>query len=165
MSLEGWLSGNLETQGYCLSESERRDLRVGLRFSTGVCLALTATALALQSAPAFVVLAAIGGVAGFSSRHPFDHLWNVGVRHLLNAPQLPPSPTRRRHAFKMATMMMAGMAVLLFAGATTAAIVLGVLILGACSAVTATNLCIPSVTLSLLERRTRKPQELGSVTP
>jgi hypothetical protein len=159
------MSANLRTQGYCLSEPERRALRVGLRFSTGVCLALTATALALLSAPAFVVLAVIGAVAGFSSRHPFDHLWNVGVRHLLNAPPLPPSPPRRRHAFKMATVMMAGVAVLLFAGATTAAIALGVLILGACGAVTATNLCIPSAALSLLERRTRKAQELGSVTP
>jgi uncharacterized protein (DUF2062 family) len=61
--------------------------------------------------------------------------------------------------------MLAGVAILLFAGASTAAIVLGALILGACTAVTATNLCIPSVALSLLERRTRKAHELGSVTP
>jgi len=158
MSLQSWMGANLETQGYCLSEPQQRSLRVGLRFSTGVCLALTAAALALQWAPGFVALAAIGAVAGFSSRHPFDHVWNLGIRHLFDAPPLPPSPPRRRHAFKVATVMMAGEAALLFAGASTAAIVLGVVILGSCSAVTATNLCIPSVALSLLERRTRRAQ-------
>jgi hypothetical protein len=58
------MGANLETQGYCLSKEERRDLWLGLRFSTGVCLALWATALALQSAPAFVALAVIGAAAG-----------------------------------------------------------------------------------------------------
>lgn len=153
MRLEHWMEGNLATQGYCLSHAEQRALRVGLRFSTGVCLALSAGALALQSAPAFVVLAGIGAVAGFSSRHPFDHLWNGAVRHRLGAPPLPPSPPRRRHAFKVAAAMLATVAVLLFAGAATAALVLGLFLLGACATVTLTNLCIPSVVLSLRERR------------
>jgi hypothetical protein len=157
MSLEQWMAANLATQGYSLTQAERRALRLGLRFSTGICLALSAGALALQSAPAFVVLAGIGAVAGFTSRHPFDHLWNGGIRHLLGAPPVPPSPSRRRHAFKVATAMLAGVAVLLFAEATTAALVLGLLLLGACTAVTVTNLCIPSVVLSLWERR-RAPQ-------
>jgi hypothetical protein len=112
MSVEGWMSANLKTQGYCLSDRERRALRVGLRFSAGVCLALTAAVLALQWAPGFVVLTAIGAVAGFSSRHPFDHLWNLGVRYLLDAPPLPPSPPRRRHAFKVATLILAGLSLL-----------------------------------------------------
>jgi hypothetical protein len=153
MSVQQWMGANLATQGYCLTRAERRELRLGLRFSTGLCLALSATALALQSAPAFVALAGIGAVAGFASRHPFDHLWDRGVRHLLTAPPLPPSPPRRRHAFKVATVMLGAVAVLLFTGATTAALVIGLFLLGACTTVTVTNLCIPSVVLSLFERR------------
>jgi hypothetical protein len=153
MSLASWMGANLETQGYRLTAGERRALWLGLRFSTGVCLALSATALVLQSAPVFVVLAAIGAVAGFSSRHPFDHLWNGGLRHLVGAPSLPPSPERRQHAFKVATVMLATVAALLFAGATTAALALGTFLLAACTTVTATNLCIPSLALSLIERR------------
>jgi hypothetical protein len=153
MRLEEWMGANLATQGYHLTCAERRALRLGLRFSTGICLALSATALALQSAPALVVLAGIGAVAGFTSRHPFDHVWNGGVRHLLGAPPVPPSPPRRRHAFKVATAMLAAVAGLLIAGATTAAVVLGLLLIGACATVTLTNLCIPSVALSLWERR------------
>jgi hypothetical protein len=161
MSLGQWIGANLATQGYCLTQAERRALWLGVRFSTGICLALSAGALALQSAPAFAALAGIGAVAGLSSRHPFDHLWNGGVRHLLDAPPLPPSPPRRRHAFKMATAMLAAVAVLLFAGATTAALALGVLLLAACATVTVTNLCIPSAVLSLFERRrTRAVQQV-----
>src|SRR5205085_6532712 len=44
-----WMRGNLTTQGYCLSDDERRRLSLGLRFSTGTCLLLVITALALES--------------------------------------------------------------------------------------------------------------------
>ena len=44
-----WMRANLSTQGYCLNDDERRRLAVGLRFSTGRCLLLAITALALES--------------------------------------------------------------------------------------------------------------------
>ena len=153
MGTRDWMDGNLATQGYCLAEPERRALGLGLRFSTGVCLALTIGALIAGSAIAFAGLAVIGAAAGFGRRHPFDHLWNGAVRHLLRAPPLPPSPPRRRHAFKVATAMMLTVATLLALGEPTAALVVGGLIVAACTAVTATNLCLPSIALSLLGRR------------
>ena len=153
MTVASWMDTNLETQGYCLAEGERRALRLGLRFSTGLCLVLCAVALAFESATAFAVLSTIGAVAGFSSRHPFDHLWNRGVRHLVGGPAVPPSPTRRRHSFKVATAMLGAIALLLFVGAPAAALVLGVFVLAACTLVTVTNFCVPSTALSLIERR------------
>ena len=153
MSTRDWMDANLATQGYCLAEPDRRALSLGLRFSTGVCLALTIGALIVGSPIVFAGLAAIGAVAGFSARHPFDRLWNGGVRHLAGAPALPPNPQRRRHAFKVATAMMLTVAGLFALGATTAALVLGGLLVAACAAVTAVNLCLPSVALALLERR------------
>jgi hypothetical protein len=78
--LSEWMQRNLAVQGYCLSGQEAARLRVGLRFSTGLCLPLFATGLALGSAPIIFAMAAIGGIAGFTSRHPFDLLWNHGVR-------------------------------------------------------------------------------------
>ena len=41
-----WMRGNLTTQGYCLSDDERRRLFLALRFSTGTCLLLVIAALA-----------------------------------------------------------------------------------------------------------------------
>jgi hypothetical protein len=147
-----WMRANLKTQGYCLTDAQGRELWIGLRFSTGLCLALVVTALALESAPMVFALTAIGVLAGFTARHPFDHLWNIVVRRLVGGPVLPPNPTRRRHAFKIATVWLASVGALLAAGEATLALVLGGLLVGACATVTATNLCLPSEALALWER-------------
>ena len=144
---------NLAVQGYCLNEPEAASLRVGLRFPTGLCLPLVATGLALESAPIIFAMAAIGAVAGFTSRHPFDLLWNHGVRHLTGAPELPPNPRRRRHAFKLGTLWLLTIGVLLAAGLEGVALALGIGLLGACALVTTLNFCIPSTVLLWLERR------------
>lgn len=148
-----WMRGNLTTQGYCLSDTERRELAFGLRFSTGLCLSLVVLALALASPVVIVALAAIGAAAGFGARHPFDHLWNHGVRRLAGAPALPPNPPRRRDAFKVGTAWLLLVAALLTAGATTIALALGGLLVAACATVTATDLCLPSETFAWIERR------------
>jgi hypothetical protein len=151
------MRSNLTAQGFCLSDSERRGLWLGLRFSTGLCLSLVLAALALASPTMIFALSVLGVVAGFSSRHPFDHVWNHAVRHVVGAPALPPNPTRRRHAFKVATIWLAVVGALLSLGATTTALVLGGLLVAACATVTAANLCLPSEALAWWERhRTRK---------
>ena len=156
MAIPRWTDRNLATQGYCLPTAKAKQLRVGLRFPTALCLALVVTGLALESALMIALLVPVGAVAGWSARHPFDHLWNHGVRHLIGAPELPPNPTRRRHAFKLATVWLAAVAVLLAADATTAALVLGGVLVAVCSLVTVTNFCIPSTMLAWLEGRRRK---------
>lgn len=147
-----WMRANLTTQGYCLSDGERRELAVGLRFSTGACFVLVVAARALQSAVMVFALCAAGLVAGFSARHPFDHVWNHAVRHIVGGPALPPSPRRRRDAFKLGTVWLALVGALFAAGASTAALVLGGLLLAACATVTATNLCLPSELFAWFER-------------
>ena len=59
---------------------------------------------------------------------------------------------RRRHAFKLATVWLPTTAAPLAAGATTAGLALGVLLLMACATVTATNFCLPSKAMALWER-------------
>jgi hypothetical protein len=154
-----WMRANLTTQGYCLTEPQRRDLAVGLRFSTGLCLSLVAVALVLQSPVMLFALAGIGLVAGFTARHPFDYLWNHGVRHVLGGLALPPNPPRRRHAFKIATGWLLAVGTLFAVGVTTPALVLGILLIAACATVTAANLCLPSEALAWWERRatSKKP--------
>jgi hypothetical protein len=151
-----WTHANLHTQGYHLSAHEARALRIGLRFPTALCLALVVTGLALESALMIALLVPVGAVAGWTSRHPFDLIWNYGLRHLARAPELPPNPTRRRHAFKLATIWLAAVAGLFAAGAATAALVLGGVLVAVCSLVTVTNFCIPSTLLGWLEGRRQR---------
>jgi hypothetical protein len=158
MTAGAWMRSNLTTQGFCLSDAERRELWLGLRFSTGLCLALVVTALALESPAMVFALAAIGVIAGFSARHPFDYLWNHAARHVAGGPALPPNPPRRRDAFKVATGWLLVVGALLAAGATTLALVLGGLLVAACGVVTIANLCLPSEMFAWWERRSR-PKE------
>ena len=87
-----WTHANLETQGYRLGGDEARALRIGLRFPTALCLALVVTGLALESALMIALLVPIGAIAGWTPRHPFDLIWNHGLRHLAGDPRAPPKP-------------------------------------------------------------------------
>jgi Domain of unknown function (DUF4395) len=155
-----WMRGNLTTLGYCLSDAERRELAVGLRFSTGLCLTLVVVALVLESAAMVFALSAIGVLAGFTARHPFDHVWNHCVRRVVGGPSLPPNPARRRDAFKIATVWLLVVGTLLAAGATTAGLILGGLLVAACATVTATNLCLPSEAFAWWARHTQRKQTI-----
>jgi Domain of unknown function (DUF4395) len=153
MGMATWMDDNLSTQGYCLSEADRRGLRIGLRFTTGVCLGLVATGLVFESPAMLFGLAAIALVGGFAPRHPLDLVWNHAVRHVVRAPALPPNPPRRRHAFKLASGWLLVVSGLFAAGLGAAALVLGSALIAACATVTLTNLCLPSVALAWWERR------------
>ena len=155
MELARWMEANLATQGYCLRGDDARALRLGLRFSTGVCFALVVVAVALGSWPFLLALSGVGLVAGFTPRHPFDPLWNHAVRHLAGGPELPPNPPRRRHSFKVGTALLLMLAGLFAAGADTAGLALGVALLTACATVTVANFCVPSELMALWDQRIR----------
>jgi len=148
-----WTHANLQTQGYRLGRDDARTLRIGLRFPTALCLAVVVMGLLLESALIIALLVPIGAIAGWTPRHPFDLIWNHGLRHLPRAPELPPNPVRRRHAFKLATVWLAAVAALFAIGAETPALVLGGVLVAVCSLVTATNFCIPSTILAWLDGR------------
>lgn len=65
-----WMRSNLTMQGYCLSDAERRELQLDLRFSIGLCLTLVVIALALASPVMMFALGGIGAIAGLTARHP-----------------------------------------------------------------------------------------------
>jgi len=161
-----WTQANLEVQGYCLTREEAHALRWGLRFSTGVCLALVVTGLVLQSAVLILALVPIGVAAGWTRRHPFDLIWNRGVRHLNGAPELPPNPRPRRHAFRLGAAWLLAVGILFAVRQPTAALVLGGMLLGVCGLVTATSFCIPSTLLGISSRRrgTAVPTQVSDTT-
>jgi hypothetical protein len=161
-----WSERNLAVQGYCLSADESRALRWGLRFPTALCFALVATGLILQSAVLILALVPIGALAGWTRRHPFDLIWNHGLRYLSRAPELPPNPTPRRHGFKVGTAWLLSVGVLLALGEIPAALILGVPLMIACGLLTATNFCMPSTLLGIWWRRrgTPTPTQISPTT-
>lgn len=97
--LDPGLSG-LVQQGYAeWSTDDLRRLAWGLRFTPGLCMALAVVGLATRSPGIHFLLAALGILTFFTpAHHPFDLLYNHGVRHLFGAPKLPPNPLPRRIA-------------------------------------------------------------------
>jgi hypothetical protein len=153
ISPDGFFDRNLRIQGFDVSSGGSRRVAPGLRFVGVTCLALAAGAAAQRSAPALAALTVIAAVAGWSAHHPFDHLWNGVVRHAVRRPPLPPTPRRRRHAFKVAAGWLAGVTLLVASGHVTAGVVLlgGLMIL--CAVQTLTHICIPSMVMALVEAR------------
>jgi hypothetical protein len=144
-----WMDANLQVQGFSLTADQAHDLRWGLRFSTALCLGLVITGLVLQSAILILALVPIGVLAGWTRRHPFDYLWNFGVRRIARAPALPPNPPPRRHSFKLGTIWLLTVGVLFAVGQPAIATALGAVLVGVCGFLTATNFCIPSTLLAL----------------
>jgi hypothetical protein len=147
------MDSNLDAQGYCLTAAESRALRWGLRFPTALCLALVIVGLALQSAALILALVPIGAIAGWTRRHPFDLIWNHGLRHLSGAPELPVNGTPRRHAFKLATVWLLAVGLLFAVGQESAGLALGAVLVAVCGLVTTTNFCVPSTLLGIWWRR------------
>jgi len=100
-----------------------------------------------------LALVPIGSVAGWTGRHPFDLIWDHGLRHLSGAPELPPNPTPRRHAFKLATFWLLAVGLLFAFGYATVALVLGAILVSVCGLLTVTNFCLPSALLGIWWRR------------
>lgn len=145
---------NLAMQEFQLTPADRRRMRIALRFSTGVCLALVATAAAAGSVPALAALALVGVAAGWTSRHPFDHVWNGVIGRLRDVPRIPPTPRRRRHAFKVAAVWVGSIAVAFATGHDTAGAVIAAGLVVACGIQTFTYLCLPSLVIAAWEALT-----------
>lgn len=88
----------LNMQGFAaLSDEAKAQYTWALRFTPGLCTVLVILGLALQSWPLLFALLAIALVGAiFPAGHPFDLVYNYGIRHLFRAEALP--PTRRRGA-------------------------------------------------------------------
>jgi hypothetical protein len=161
MTAGDWMRANLATQGYCLNDPESRAQWLGLRFAGAGCMSLVTVGLVLESPTLIFALSGLGLVASVGPRHPFDYVWNHGVRRFTGGPPVPPTARGRRFGFRVATVWLLAVGALLAAGVTTVGLAAGALLLAACAPFTLLNLCIPSVALTWWERRTSRAIRQG----
>lgn len=148
-------SRNLAIQGFDLTPAERGALRLGLRFSGTLCLALVIAALAARSPAALVAIAVVAVAAAALPRHPFDHLWNYGIRRFAGGPRLPATPVRKRISYAVPAAWLAGTAALLAAGHETAGLAAGAVMVALCTAMVSVHFCLPSTVMALWAARGR----------
>ena len=121
---------SLNQQGYACSTQELNNISNGLRFTPLTCMALAIVGLYLQNPYFHFGLAALGILPFWAPKHhPFDLLYNYGIRHLVGGEKLPQNPLQRRIACVMGGLMNIGIGVGFLYGSTlTAYIFAGILI-------------------------------------
>ena len=121
-----------------------------LRLAPGLCAAWAAVGTALASPLVLWALVPFAALGAFLPNHPFDVVYNHGLRHLLGTRPLPRSRAPRRFACAVATVWLTPTGLAFFAGATTVGYVLGAAFVLAALVPTLTDFCIPSFFYGLL---------------
>ena len=147
---------NILAQGFCgLADETYAQINYPLRIAPAICMIWAAVGTALASPSVLWALAPFAALGAIFPSHPFDVVYNHGLRHLLRTPALPPYGFRRRMACAMATVML----VVAGWGFQSGLPVLGQVVgwsLGAAAFVNvSTGFCIPSLIVRLFAGEVR----------
>ncbi len=146
----------LEMQGFvCSKDSDFAGMAPWLRWSPALCMLIAAIGTALASPPILLALAATAALGAILPFHPFDLIYNYGIRHATATPPLPPNGAPRRFACAVATVWLIATAWAFSAGAMATGYVLGGSLVLVAGIVTTTDFCIPSFIYNLIVRRAR----------
>jgi len=135
----------LEIQGFeGIDDNTLSEVAGWLRFSTAVCTVLMGLGTAMAS---YVILWAIipfSLLGAVFTTHPFDLIYNYGIRHLTHTKKLPPNGLPRRFACTLASVWLAGTGFAFYSGAIVVGYILGVSLTMVALLVSTTDFCIPS---------------------
>lgn len=144
----------LEAQGFVgLDDATLAEIGPWMRWAPALCAAGMAAGTALASPPLLWGLAGVASLGAAFDRHPFDLVYNQGVRHLTGTRPLPRHAAQRRFACGVATVWLAGTGVAFHEGATVLGYALGASITAVATLVATTHFCIPSLVFNTLFRR------------
>ncbi len=136
----------LHVQGYQnFSDKELNDYKYGIRFAYGLCVTFVAAGLLLNSLLVLAMIALVAFAGALLPNHPFDYLYNNGVRQLLKKPKLPPRSNQGRFACGIATAWLVLVIYLLYTDQVLLGNILGAVLFSVGALVTTTDICIPSI--------------------
>lgn len=146
----------LEMQGFvCHHDSDFARVAPWLRWSPALCMLVAAIGTALASPPVLVALAVVAALGAILPFHPFDLIYNHGIRHATGTQPLPENGAPRRFACAVGTVWLIATAWAFSAGAMATGYVLGGLLVLVAGIVSTTDFCIPSFIYGLIFRRPR----------
>ena len=150
----------LIVQGYnCYSDKELNDYKYGIRFAYYLCDSLMILGLLLTN---LWILATIMTIAFFGAllpHHPFDYLYNYGIRHMINKPPIPPRTNQVKFACGIATVWLFGIILLFHFGLNIWGYIAGAIIASVATLVATTDICIPSMIYNALFNRGQKNEQ------
>ena len=135
----------IQAQGFCgLDDSTCAQINYPLRLSPAICMVWTAVGTALASPIVLWALVPFAALGAILPGHPFDVLYNHGLRHLFGTPALPRYGVRRRFACALATMMLITGASAFQSGAPVVGYIAGWSLVAAAFVNVSTGFCVPS---------------------
>jgi hypothetical protein len=141
----------LDVQGFaCVDDRTLSQTHHWLRMSPALCGTIAAAGIAIASPPVLwglAVFAALGAILPF---HPFDLIYNLGVRRLTGGPKLPANGIPRRFACGVGAVGLTGTGALFFTGLDVAGYLLGAALIATAAVVATTHFCIPSTVYGML---------------
>jgi Domain of unknown function (DUF4395) len=141
----------LEIQGFVgIDEQTLAQTAPWLRLAFGLCTALAATGTLLASPLLLWSLVPIAALAALFPVHPFDLLYNRGLRYLTGTGPLPRRGAPGRFACALAAVWLMAMAWAFHAGAMLTGYVLGGALTLVGTLVSTVDICIPSFVFRML---------------
>ena len=126
-----------------------------LRMAFGMCAFLAGAGTALASPTILWVLTLIAALAALFPVHPFDLIYNYGIRYLRNTGPLPKRRAQSRFACGVGAVWLVATALAFQSGAPIAGYILGGALTGIAVLVSTTDICIPSMIYNALFLRSR----------
>lgn len=119
----------------------------GLRLAPAVCLAWTATGTFLAAPTILWALIPFAALGAILPNHPFDVIYNFGLRHLIGAAPLPHYPITRRIVCMIATVMLLITAWGFYTGLPIVGYTIGGLMIASALLYSTSGLCVISFLL------------------
>ena len=136
----------IEVQGFLdLSDIEILQVNYWLRLAPGLCLVWIAIGVVNASPIILGMLVPFALLGGLSDGHPFDVIYNHGIRHLMGLPELPDYRAPRRFACLMASTVLSTTAILFAFGLNVPGYLLGGAMMMMATTNVLTGICGPAV--------------------
>ena len=136
----------IQAQGFCgLSDATYAQINYPLRLAPAIMMVWVAVGTVLGSAQILWALVPFTALGAILTGHPFDVLYNQGLRYLMGTQELPRYGLRRRFAFAVATTMTALAAWAFQARAPLLGYIVGGAIVASTCLQVITGICGPAV--------------------
>lgn len=135
----------LQMQGYeGLSDEDLEEIALWTRFSPALCMVTAIVGTALASTWVLGALAVTAALGALLPAHPFDAIYNYGIRRVTGARALPPNGMPRRFACVVGAVWLAAAVIAFASGATAVGYVAGALFVCVAGVLAVAGFCIPS---------------------
>ena len=146
----------LKIQGFVgLDDDTLAEVAPWLRFSPVVCTVWMGLGTVFASPVVLWILVPFSALGAIFHAHPFDLIYNHGLRYLTGTRPLPPNGAPRRFACALATVWLAATAWAFQSGPPVVGYVLGGVLTLTALLVSTTDFCIPSLLYSAIFGRRR----------